>query len=239
VRQANGWGFRRITQGPDRNSYYHERFLRGLPHLCKTMKRPGVAEKKVVDPDLEPDFSKISEMYPVPKNADEESMFLQKTLESGPNSRMPIITGHFLSNNSHQQQGNSDVNSVSSSEGTANTKSSSVAKDRPRSESYSMSSVPQHQERTTVTPETHLKESTQQEMMFQVPIPPVEGQHDHSYAAGFAAAAAHYQQHFYHIMQKMAASGGQMLPMQMQMQVGGAGAQQNNSEENSSMARSA
>ncbi|KAI2505500.1 hypothetical protein MHU86_8931 [Fragilaria crotonensis] len=29
IRQANGWGFRRITQGRDRNSYYHERFLRG------------------------------------------------------------------------------------------------------------------------------------------------------------------------------------------------------------------
>ena len=34
ARQVNGWGFRRITHGPDYNSYYHEMFLRGLPHLC-------------------------------------------------------------------------------------------------------------------------------------------------------------------------------------------------------------
>ncbi|CAB9505607.1 Heat stress transcription factor [Seminavis robusta] len=102
VRQANGWGFRRITQGPDRNSYYHVKFLRGLPHLCKSMKRPGVAEKRVVDPDLEPDFYKISEIYPVPQNADEESIFLQKTLESGPKARMPIITGHFKASSSKE-----------------------------------------------------------------------------------------------------------------------------------------
>ncbi|KAL7469746.1 hypothetical protein ACHAXS_010013 [Conticribra weissflogii] len=32
VRQANGWGFRRLSQGHDRNSYYHEYFLRYAPH---------------------------------------------------------------------------------------------------------------------------------------------------------------------------------------------------------------
>jgi HSF-type DNA-binding len=97
IRQANGWGFRRITQGPDRNSYYHEKFLRGLPHLCKSMKRPGVAEKRICDPDLEPDFYKISEIHPVPEITDEESIFLQKSLLSGPKARMPIITEHFMS----------------------------------------------------------------------------------------------------------------------------------------------
>mmetsp|Transcript_9035 Transcript_9035/g.12499 ORF Transcript_9035/g.12499 Transcript_9035/m.12499 type:complete len:490 (-) Transcript_9035:163-1632(-) len=56
IRQANGWGFRRITQGPDQNSYYHELFLRGMPHLCKRMKRPGTFKKLPSDPDDEPDF---------------------------------------------------------------------------------------------------------------------------------------------------------------------------------------
>jgi len=56
IRQANGWGFRRITQGPDQNSYYHELFLRGMPHLCKRMKRPGTFKKLPADPDDEPDF---------------------------------------------------------------------------------------------------------------------------------------------------------------------------------------
>eukprot|EP00566_Odontella_aurita_P008916 CAMPEP_0113561958 /NCGR_PEP_ID=MMETSP0015_2-20120614/20262_1 /TAXON_ID=2838 /ORGANISM="Odontella" /LENGTH=823 /DNA_ID=CAMNT_0000463805 /DNA_START=13 /DNA_END=2484 /DNA_ORIENTATION=- /assembly_acc=CAM_ASM_000160 len=66
IRQANGWGFRRITQGPDRNSYYHELFLRGLPHLIKLMRRPGVSKKLPSDPENEPDFNKISKESPLP-----------------------------------------------------------------------------------------------------------------------------------------------------------------------------
>lgn len=69
IRQANGWGFRRITQGRDRNSYYHELFLRGLPHLCKKMKRPGVSKKTTMDAQYEPDFYAISEMYPLPTDS--------------------------------------------------------------------------------------------------------------------------------------------------------------------------
>ena len=67
IRQANGWGFRRITQGPDKNCYYHEQFLRGLPHLIKSMKRPGVAEKKAMDAAQAPDFTEISQLHPVPE----------------------------------------------------------------------------------------------------------------------------------------------------------------------------
>ena len=66
VRQANGWGFRRITAGVDRNTYYHPLFLRGLPHLIKLMKRPGVAEKQTLDQEDEPDLHKISELHPLP-----------------------------------------------------------------------------------------------------------------------------------------------------------------------------
>ena len=97
IRQANGWGFRRITQGRDRNSYYHERFLRGLPYLCKQMKRPGVAEKGSTDVDREPDFYKISELYPVPVKADDESILLPCTVQGGPKARMPIYSGAYLS----------------------------------------------------------------------------------------------------------------------------------------------
>jgi hypothetical protein len=98
IRQANGWGFRRITQGRDRNSYYHELFLRGLPHLCKQMKRPGVSEKQSADPEHEPDFYKIAEEHPVPEKADDESILLQCTLQGGPKARMPIYYGAFTSN---------------------------------------------------------------------------------------------------------------------------------------------
>ncbi len=34
VRQANGWGFRRLSQGRDRNAYYHEYFLRWV-FICR------------------------------------------------------------------------------------------------------------------------------------------------------------------------------------------------------------
>jgi len=91
IRQANGWGFRRITQGRDRNSYYNELFLRGLPHLCKTMRRPGVNQKPSADPEHEPEFAKISERFPLPANvSDDESIMLECTVKGGPKARMPV-----------------------------------------------------------------------------------------------------------------------------------------------------
>jgi HSF-type DNA-binding len=96
IRQANGWGFRRITQGRDRNCYYHELFLRGLPYLCKMMKRPAVAEKQASDPDQEPDFYRISEELPLPEKAEDETILLNCTVQGGPKARMPIYTGSLL-----------------------------------------------------------------------------------------------------------------------------------------------
>jgi len=56
IRQANGWGFRRIRkEGPDRNSYYHELFLRGKPELMRAMSRPLPGQKasqEVGDPNF-------------------------------------------------------------------------------------------------------------------------------------------------------------------------------------------
>jgi len=40
MRQVNGWGFNRVTEGPDHNSYYHQNFLRDYPELCREMQRP-------------------------------------------------------------------------------------------------------------------------------------------------------------------------------------------------------
>lgn len=68
IRQANGWGFRRIiSKGPDRNSYYHEMFLRGKPHLIKLMKRPTTTGRPQADANTEPDFYRISQEYPLPE----------------------------------------------------------------------------------------------------------------------------------------------------------------------------
>ena len=96
IRLANGWGFRRITQGRDRNSYYNEFFLRGLPHLCKRMKRHGVSEKQAADPEHEPDFYMISNEYPVPESFNDESILLPCILKGGPKARMPVSFGSSL-----------------------------------------------------------------------------------------------------------------------------------------------
>lgn len=96
IRQANGWGFRRITKGPDRNSYYHELFLRGIPHLSKRMKRPGPSKKPSVDPDHEPDLQKISEEHPVPeKGSNPDDILLPSTLIGGPKGRMNVPSGQM------------------------------------------------------------------------------------------------------------------------------------------------
>lgn len=93
VRQANGWGFRRITKGADRDSYYHEFFLRGLPHLCKRMRRPGVSEKLQIDAEHEPDLWAISRISPVPENelSPDVEAILECTLTGGPKARMPVV----------------------------------------------------------------------------------------------------------------------------------------------------
>jgi hypothetical protein len=90
IRQANGWGFRRINTGRDRNAYYHPQFLRGLPHLCKGMKRPGVAQKLHVNPDHEPDLYRISELHPVPVKTKEQSIMSFSTLLGGQNARQSL-----------------------------------------------------------------------------------------------------------------------------------------------------
>lgn len=92
VRQANGWGFRRMSGGYDKNAYYHEYFLRSMPWLCKKMRRPKVAEKKAVGPGMEPDFDAISLQLPVPdRPPTREVLVLQKTIELGPKARMPVV----------------------------------------------------------------------------------------------------------------------------------------------------
>lgn len=90
IRQSNGWGFRRINTGCDRHCYYHPRFLRGLPHLCKGMKRPGVAQKLQVNPKHEPDLYKISELHPLPERANKESVVLFSTLAGGAKTFLTI-----------------------------------------------------------------------------------------------------------------------------------------------------
>lgn len=46
IRLVNAWGFRRVTSGVDQGSYYHELFLKGLPHLHRRMRRLAPKQKK-------------------------------------------------------------------------------------------------------------------------------------------------------------------------------------------------
>jgi len=66
-RQLNLYGFNRITKGPDRGSYYHERFLRGKAFLCEGIKRTkvkGTGARTASNPDAEPDFYQMEPMSP-------------------------------------------------------------------------------------------------------------------------------------------------------------------------------
>lgn len=116
IRQANGWGFKRVcTKGVDRNSHYHELFLRGMPHLIKFMKRPVSGSKVTNLPqhakgkNCDPDFYKISDEHPLPEFSPkmlhplDESSFLNSANNksamgnSGADSGRPQLTNQFQS----------------------------------------------------------------------------------------------------------------------------------------------
>lgn len=66
-RLVNAWSFRRIGSGPDRGSYYHELFLRGLPHLQKYMRRlPKTHRKLPMKKKDEPDFYSLDKTHRLP-----------------------------------------------------------------------------------------------------------------------------------------------------------------------------
>ncbi len=97
TRQVNGWGFKRITQGPDINSYYHELFLRGMPHLIQWMKRStssGSGRRKIRS-HKEPDFHAISQIHPIPDyygaSRDHHHDFSPPTLEESASVYLPQL----------------------------------------------------------------------------------------------------------------------------------------------------
>jgi HSF-type DNA-binding len=51
MRQVNGWGFRRILNGPNQNAYYHAMFIRGRPSLCIQMRRPPNKLRSTLETD--------------------------------------------------------------------------------------------------------------------------------------------------------------------------------------------
>ena len=79
-RQLNMWGFQRISGSIDKGAYYHQLFLRGIPRLSnlmerkdsmsfKTFNKGNVRKRKgrpFSNPELEPDFYKLSRLRPLP-----------------------------------------------------------------------------------------------------------------------------------------------------------------------------
>lgn len=64
TRQVNGWGFRRVTI----NQYYHEMFLRGMPHVSKKMKRlnkKSMQKRREEGPLAPPGFHKFCIENPI------------------------------------------------------------------------------------------------------------------------------------------------------------------------------
>ena len=78
VRQVNGWGFRRITEGQDLNAYFHPCFVKGMPELCEDMRRPQKGQNPLEwaeeYPNKNPDFYKIHAMAPLPSTKHDPSV---------------------------------------------------------------------------------------------------------------------------------------------------------------------
>jgi hypothetical protein len=65
-RQLHLYSFQRVTHGADKGAYYHPDFLRGMPRLCREMRRTVVNGKgcrKPSDPSKDPEFYS---MPPIP-----------------------------------------------------------------------------------------------------------------------------------------------------------------------------
>ncbi|KAL7534693.1 hypothetical protein ACHAXR_009380 [Thalassiosira sp. AJA248-18] len=97
-RQANGWGFRRMLKGPDKGSFYNERFIRGMPFLCKKLKRTGGAKLADTNINHEPMLPKISAEYPAPLELSKNTLdwislntINESIKEGGPNAKMPFV----------------------------------------------------------------------------------------------------------------------------------------------------
>ena len=88
-----------MLKGPDKGSFYNERFLRGLPSLCKKMKRVGGAKISAdVNIKHEPVLYKISADRPTPAELDKDSLdwivlkeLNQSCQKGGPSAKMPFV----------------------------------------------------------------------------------------------------------------------------------------------------
>lgn len=94
TRQLNGWGFKRLHQhGSDFGCYYHESFLRALPDLtCLVRRLPPNRGKATPFAQGEPNFYKISEIYPLPPSKSSTStQESSKTLAASSDPSLTLV----------------------------------------------------------------------------------------------------------------------------------------------------
>lgn len=93
LRQASSWGFRRMLTGMSVDSYVHPLFLRGIPHLCKFMKRfPTEKARGCLLALKDLDLDQISKINPVPETYLDDSVLLPSILQHGPKGRIPVVS---------------------------------------------------------------------------------------------------------------------------------------------------
>eukprot|EP00559_Dactyliosolen_fragilissimus_P007566 CAMPEP_0184855234 /NCGR_PEP_ID=MMETSP0580-20130426/536_1 /TAXON_ID=1118495 /ORGANISM="Dactyliosolen fragilissimus" /LENGTH=522 /DNA_ID=CAMNT_0027349693 /DNA_START=174 /DNA_END=1742 /DNA_ORIENTATION=- len=96
MRQVNGWGFKRITQGPDHNSYYHELFLRGLPQICVKMRRPARSKANNNVSELNPDFYRLNMVAPLPSTkSNKNANHIQESTERNNGNPNLLLQGSY------------------------------------------------------------------------------------------------------------------------------------------------
>ena len=99
ARQVNGWGFKRMSKGPDEDSYYNELFLRGKKDLIKFMKRGSILKA------IHQEEPNLYDFRPMPRERNTETV--QKRLGETAQKRKSVKGGIFIrqppSNLTHQQ----------------------------------------------------------------------------------------------------------------------------------------
>lgn len=94
LRQLSNYGFKHISSGRDRNSYYHECMLQGMPHLTKYMPPVRDSRRELPHPESEPDFYTISKIFPLPED---KAWLLEKVLvEKTVAAQQSLTTSTYL-----------------------------------------------------------------------------------------------------------------------------------------------
>ena len=117
-RQLNLYGFRRITAGTDKGSYYHECFLRGKEFLIKRISRhkiKGTGARLPGNPDQEPNFYS---MLPMPfleksKSKSDDSHNDNDKREESTNGKGTTTEDHKIS---HKEASALDIEPISLNE---------------------------------------------------------------------------------------------------------------------------